>query len=270
MKTRTSMKSLKRLTCACLAAATIMTPLAAPVTAQAAAPKLSKSQAVLTVGSKMTLKIKNVKKGTAVKWSSTKKAVATVTAKGVVTAKAAGKTTIKAVVNKKTLSCKITVKEKAASDTNTDVNQDANTNQDVNTDTNSNNENKEPGNSADTDKTNEADPDTKDVSASLAGKTYKGTADTPIGKIEAVQITFKNDGTAAGFKLSETTMMKEEFSGVYQAILKDKKVVITIDADGKAVTEELTAESEDFSKFSAKKNIMGQEITITVEEVKEA
>lgn len=264
------MKSLKKFTCACLAAATIAMPLAAPVTAQAAAPKLSKSQAVLTVGNKLTLKVKNIKKGTAVKWSSTKKAVAPVSAKGVVTAKAAGKTTIKAVVNKKTLNCRITVKEKAASDTNTDP--DTNTNQDANTDTNLNNENKEQGNpvdadKTDTDKTNEADPDTKDISAFLAGKTYKGTTDTPIGKIEAVQITFNNNGTVTGFMLNETTMMKEELSGVYQAILKDKKIVLTIDADGKAVTEELTAESEDYSKFSMKKNIMGQEIVITVEEV---
>lgn len=243
------MKSMKKFACGCLAAAIVAAPLsAAPITAQAAAPKLNKTSAVMTVGKKMTLKVQNVKKGTGIKWSSTKKAVATVSAKGVVAAKTAGKTTIKAVVNKKTLNCKITVKEKAAdsADASSDNSQP----------------NTQPNTSTDTNQT--------DISALLAGKTFKGTAATALGNIEAMKITFREDGTATGSKINETTMMPEEFSGTYKAVLKDKKAVITIEADGKTITEELTAESEDFTKFSAQKNIMGTDISIIVEEVKEA
>lgn len=245
------MKSLKKFTCICLSAAVFAAPLAsAPLTAHAAAPKLSKSSAVLTVGKKMTLKVKNVKKGTAVKWSSTKKTVASVSAKGVVTAKSEGKATIRAVVNKKTLNCKVTVNEEASS--NTDVNTDAN-----------------PDQTADPDAAGEAPADRKDISALLAGRTYKGTATTPAGDIEVMGITFHSNGTATGARVNEKTMIAEQFGGTYQVVLKDQTAVITVEADGKTMTEELTVESEDFTKFSAKKNIMGMDITITVTEVKE-
>ena len=106
------MKKFKQITCGCLSAAVILTALTiTPVTTHAAAPKLNKSSAELTVGKKLTLKIQNAKKGAKVKWSSTKKSVASVTQKGVVTAKAVGKATIKAVVDKTTLKCNVTVKE---------------------------------------------------------------------------------------------------------------------------------------------------------------
>lgn len=231
------MKGFKKITCGCLSAAMIVTTLAAaPVTAQASAPKLNKTSAEMTVGKKMTLKVQNAKKGAAIKWSSTKKTVAAVSAKGVVTAKSAGKATIKAVVSKKTLTCKVTVKEKAAS----------------NTDSTSN-----PGTSA----------ESKDISALLAGKSYKGTAATPAGNIDALNITFGSDGTATGSKFDETTMQMEEFSGNYKAVLDGKKVTITIESNGKTISEELTAESEDFTKLSASRKIMGMDIAVTVEEV---
>lgn len=63
--------------------------------------------ASLTVGSKTTLKIKNVTKG--IKWSSSKKTVAKVSTKGVVTAVKPGTATITAKVGGKTYKCKITV-----------------------------------------------------------------------------------------------------------------------------------------------------------------
>lgn len=232
------MKGFKKITCGCLSAAMIVTTLAAaPATAQAAAPKLNKTSAEMTVGKKMTLKVQNAKKGAAVKWSSTKKTVAAVSAKGVVTAKAAGKATIKAVVSKKTLTCKVTVKEQAASDT------DSNTT--------------DPGTNV----------QSKDISALLAGKSYKGTAATPAGNIDALNITFGSDGTATGSKFDETTMKLEEFSGSYKAVLDGKKVTITIESNGKTISEELTVESEDFTKLSATKKIMGMDIAVTVEEV---
>lgn len=235
------MKGFKKITCGCLSAAVLVTALAAaPVTAQGAAPKLNKTSATMTVGKKLTLKVQNVKKGAAVKWSTTKKSVAAVSAKGVVTAKAEGQATIKAVVSKKTLKCKITVKDAADTDTNTDEN-DAGQNAEGN-----------------------------DVSALLAGKSYKGTAATPIGNIDVLQITFGSDGTATGSQMNQTTMQPEEFTGTYKAVLSGKKLTITVGADGKSLTEELTVENEDLTKLSATKSIAGMDVQITIEEVTEA
>ncbi len=73
-------------------------------------PKLNKKKLTLYVGKKAALKVKNTKKK--VKWSSSKKSVATVSKKGKVTAKKKGKATITAKVAKKKLKCKVTVKEK--------------------------------------------------------------------------------------------------------------------------------------------------------------
>lgn len=102
-------KPFKKILCGCLLAAILATPLsAAPVMAKAA-PKLNKAKATMEVGQKLTLKVKNTK--ASIKWSSSDKSVAAVSKKGVVTAKAEGDATIKAVVSKKTLKCKITVKE---------------------------------------------------------------------------------------------------------------------------------------------------------------
>lgn len=237
------MKGFKKITCGCLSAAVLVTALAAaPVTAQGAAPKLNKTSATMTVGKKLTLKVQNAKKGAAVKWSTTKKSVAAVSSKGVVTAKAQGQATIKAVVSKKTLKCKITVKDAADTDTNT------------NTDENDAGQNAE-GN---------------DVSALLAGKSYKGTAVTPIGNIDVLQITFGSDGTATGSQMNQTTMQPEEFTGTYKAVLSGKKLTITVGADGKSLTEELTVENEGLTKLSATKSIAGMDVQITIEEVTEA
>ncbi len=227
------MKAIKKTICGCLSAAMLVSALtAAPASVQGAAVKLNKTKVTMTAGSKVTLKVQNLKKGAAVKWSSSKKSVAAVSAKGVVTAKAAGKATIKAVVSKKTLSCKITVQDPV---------KDSGTEPDTN-----------------------ADTDAQDITALLAGKSYKGTAATPAGKIEAMQITFGSDGTATGSKINETTMLPEQFSGTYQAALSGKTVTITVDADGKTFSETLTVESEDFSKLSATKKIMGMDIVIQV------
>lgn len=82
-----------------------------------AAPKMQISQKKfqLVTGKKKTLKIKN-KKGK-ITWKSSRKTVATVSAKGVVKARKAGKATITAVVKtkkkkKKKFYCKVTVKNK--------------------------------------------------------------------------------------------------------------------------------------------------------------
>ena len=74
--------------------------------AQAAA-KISKKSVVLIKGQSVTLKITGTKEK--VKWLSNKKAVATVTQKGVVKAKAKGTAIISAKVGKKTFKCKVKV-----------------------------------------------------------------------------------------------------------------------------------------------------------------
>lgn len=69
--------------------------------------KLNRTSATLRVGKKLKLKVKNTKKK--VKWSSNKKKVATVTAKGMVKAKKKGTAKITAKVGKKKLVCKVKV-----------------------------------------------------------------------------------------------------------------------------------------------------------------
>lgn len=231
------MRNIRKVTCGCLSAAMLLTALTtAPVTVRAASEKMNKTSAKMTVGEKMTLKVLHVKKGAAIKWSTTDKSVASVNAKGVVTAKEEGKATIKAVVNKKTLKCKVTVKE--AADTG------AGNGADTNTDTNE-----------------------KDVSALLAGKTYKGTAATPIGNIDVIQITFGSDGTAEGTQMNQATMVQEKFTGTYKAVLSGKKLLLTVGADGKSLTQELIAENEELTRMSATKEIAGMEVKIIIEEI---
>lgn len=69
--------------------------------------RLNKTKITLTIDQKMTLKVKGTKKK--VKWSSSKKKIATVSSKGVVKAKKEGKTTITAKVGGKKYKCKVTV-----------------------------------------------------------------------------------------------------------------------------------------------------------------
>lgn len=72
--------------------------------------KLNKKKLVLTVGKKAKLKVKETKKK--VKWSSSKKKIATVTKKGVVKAKKKGTAKIVAKIGKKKYTCKVVVKAK--------------------------------------------------------------------------------------------------------------------------------------------------------------
>jgi flavodoxin len=77
---------------------------------------LNATKVTLTVGNTKKLKVSNIKAGK-VTWSSSKKAVATVNKNGKVTAKKAGKTTITATFPGGSLKCKVTVTEKASSQT---------------------------------------------------------------------------------------------------------------------------------------------------------
>ena len=109
---------------AVLTLAVTMTSVNIPTTAAAATKKvkLNKTKKTLTVGKtlKLTLKEGNKKvKATKVKFTSSKKAIATVTKYGNVKAKKKGKATITATYKKKKYKCKITVKKKATTNPTT-------------------------------------------------------------------------------------------------------------------------------------------------------
>ena len=106
---RNGKKSLKKASVLLTTFLLVVMCLAVDTTSVSAAKiKLNKTKLTLTQGKKYRLKIKGTKKK--VKWSSTKKSVATVNKKGVVTAKKKGTAYIKAKVGKKTYKCKVTVK----------------------------------------------------------------------------------------------------------------------------------------------------------------
>ena len=110
---RNSKKSLKKVSVLLTTFLLVVMCLAVDTTSVSAAKiKLNKTKLTLTQGKKYRLKVKGTKKK--VKWSSTKKSVATVNKKGVVTAKKKGTAYIKAKVGKKTYKCKVTVKSKKA------------------------------------------------------------------------------------------------------------------------------------------------------------
>jgi hypothetical protein len=104
---------MKKKRCMIMVLFILMAILALPLSANAAAKvKLNKAKLTLTVGKKYQLKLQNNKKK--VKWSSSKKSVATVTQKGKVTAKKKGTAIITAKVGAKKYKCKVTVKAKKA------------------------------------------------------------------------------------------------------------------------------------------------------------
>lgn len=95
-----------------------------PITAHAAAkkaPKLNKTKVTLTITKKKTkpsvqLKVKNTA-GKRVKWSVDKKNIVKVSKNGKVTAKSKGTATVFAKINKKTLRCKVIIKDKRVTNT---------------------------------------------------------------------------------------------------------------------------------------------------------
>lgn len=117
------MKNMKKVFAFVLALAMILTTYQ-PTTTYAAtkAPTISAKKMTLQVGSKKTLTVKKAGKNATLKWSSSKKSVATVSKKGVVKAVKAGTANVKCKVvtrSKKhyTLTCKVIVKNAAVSKT---------------------------------------------------------------------------------------------------------------------------------------------------------
>lgn len=101
------MKHLKRISCTVIALSMVVAMVGSTTSQAKKVPKLTKSSISINVGKSATIKVKNNKKK--VKWSSSKKKVATVTKKGKVTGKSAGTATITAKIGKKKLKCKVTV-----------------------------------------------------------------------------------------------------------------------------------------------------------------
>lgn len=117
------MKNMKKVFAFVLALAMILTTYQPTATyAATKAPTISAKKMTLQVGSKKTLSIKNAGKNATLKWSSSKKSVATVSKKGVVKAVKAGTANVKCKVVTKskkhyTLTCKVTVKNAVVSKT---------------------------------------------------------------------------------------------------------------------------------------------------------
>ena len=117
------MKNMKKVFAFVLALAMILTTYQPTATyAATKAPTISAKKMTLQVGSKKTLTVKNAGKNATLKWSSSKKSVATVSKKGVVKAVKAGTANVKCKVVTKskkhyTLTCKVTVKNAAVSKT---------------------------------------------------------------------------------------------------------------------------------------------------------
>lgn len=117
------MKNMKKVFAFVLALAMILTTYQPTATyAATKAPTISAKKMTLQVGSKKTLTVKNAGKNATLKWSSSKKSVATVSKKGVVKAVKAGTANVKCKVVTKskkhyTLTCKVTVKNAVVSKT---------------------------------------------------------------------------------------------------------------------------------------------------------
>jgi hypothetical protein len=229
------MKNYKKILCGALAAAMVLTTAAVPASA-AAKPALSKTKVTLTVGKSTTLKVKNAAKKETIKWASSKKTVASVTSKGKVTAKKAGKTVVSATLKKagKTLKCNVTVKAAATP----------------------------------------SESQTQDITALLAGKAYKGTAEAMGTTMDVLNLVFTTEEgsgvyTVTGQMLDTTTLEMQDIGGTYTATLDGKTVTVTVTTPtGTVVTETLTVVKDDFSELSAEKSVAGQTIPVTVVEVK--
>lgn len=86
----------------------VMVLLFSALPVQAANVRLNKTSVSIVAGKSVKLKVRGT--GKKVKWSTSSKAIATVSSSGKVTGKKPGKATIRARIGKKTLKCKITVR----------------------------------------------------------------------------------------------------------------------------------------------------------------
>ena len=106
----------------------------------------------------------------------------------------------------------------------------------------------------------------QDITALLAGKSYKGTA----MNMDVMSLSFDAEGNVTGKMLDTETLAMKDVAGTYTATLSGKTVTITVNgADGSVTTEKLTVEKSDFSELSATKTVNGMSIDVTVVEVTE-
>ncbi len=108
----------------------------------------------------------------------------------------------------------------------------------------------------------------KDITALLAGKSYKGTAEAMGTSMDALALSFDANGNVTGKMLDTESLTMKDVAGTYTATLSGKTVTITVKgADGSTTTETLTVVKDDFSELSATKNVSGMSIPVKVVEV---
>lgn len=116
-------------------------------------------------------------------------------------------------------------------------------------------------------------PQTKDITALLAGKSYVGTVDAMGTPMEALKLTFGTDGTVTGEMIDPedlTLNTMKQIGGTYTATLKDKTVTVTITTpNGTVITKSLTVVKDDYTELSATENVMGMDFPVTITEVTE-
>ncbi len=208
---------------AVLTLAVTMTSVNIPTTAAAATKKvkLNKTKKTLTVGKtlKLTLKEGNKKvKATKVKFTSSKKAIATVTKYGNVKAKKKGKATITATYKKKKYKCKITVKKKATTNPTT-----------------------APTNAPTTAPTNAPEPTTAPTDAPTTAPTDAPTTAPTDAPTTAPTDAPATVGTITGFKAVGAKKLQVEFGS---AVAEASKASLTIKRGNSPVAGKFTWDAE--------------------------
>ena len=242
---------------AVLTLAVTMTSVNIPTTAAAATKKvkLNTTKKTLTVGKTLKLTLKEGKKkvkATKVKFTSSKKAIATVTKYGNVKAKKKGTATITATYKKKKYKCKITVKKKATPAKPTTAPTQAPTQEPTTAPT------QEPT-TAPTDAPTTAPTDSpatvgtiKEFKA-VGAKKLQVEFDGAVPEASKASLTFKRGNSAVPGKVESWDAENKIATFVSDSILPQGKYTVSINgADGAAVTKEADVEAEKVNSVEIK------------------
>ncbi len=255
---------------AVLTLAVTMTSVNIPTTAAAATKKvkLNKTKKTLTVGKtlKLTLKEGNKKvKATKVKFTSSKKAIATVTKYGNVKAKKKGKATITATYKKKKYKCKITVKKKATTNPTTaptNAPTTAPTNAPTTAPTNAPEPTTAPTDAPTTAPTDAPSTAPTDAPATVGTiKEFKAVGakklqvefEAAVPEASKASLTFKRGNSVVPGKVESWDAENKVATFVSDSILPQGKYTVSITgADGAAVTKEADVEAEKVNSVEIK------------------
>ena len=242
---------------AVLTLAVTMTSVNIPTTAAAATKKvkLNTTKKTLTVGKTLKLTLKEGKKkvkATKVKFTSSKKAIATVTKYGNVKAKKKGTATITATYKKKKYKCKITVKKKATPAKPTTAPTQAPTQEPTTAPT------QEPT-TAPTDAPTTAPTDSpatvgtiKEFKA-VGAKKLQVEFDGAVPEASKASLTFKRGNSVVPGKVESWDAENKIATFVSDSILPQGKYTVSINgADGAAVTKEADVEAEKVNSVEIK------------------